>query len=135
MIEKHSRMHCRSSDDLKACAKERAWAIKKGTQLLNRMEGKGWRLRVHENLGWHYRVTSGPLYVGENGDGTCWAMVSDDPKTAGSGLGMWTTKDIRTKDPNKAARAALKAAKVVVDRLNEVVKAGEKACEKDNDRR
>ena len=38
-------------------------AEERGQALLKRMKGKGWKLRVHENIGWHYNVWNGPAAV------------------------------------------------------------------------
>lgn len=102
-------------------------AVASANALVKRMKGAGWRTVVFENFGWHWRVISGPVQVYPSGDGRFWAMISSEPKGSAGGLAAWTpTRNLHFKDPNRAARHALKYAEQYVSKLNEVITA---ACE------
>lgn len=96
---------------------------------LHKMHGKGWYTRVWENVGWHWCLHNGPVNVNAShsafGPPTFWAMVS--PTDGGSGgLAAWSPDHKHFRDPNKAARHAIKAARRYVDSLDSVVKMTEK---------
>ena len=99
-------------------------AVEKGNLLLAKMNGEGWELRVHENLGWHFNVSNGNLYVHESSSGRSSCLMSDGEYAgAGTGLGLWTTNDYY-EDPNEAVAKQVEVATAVVARL---VKAVEQA--------
>jgi len=103
-------------------------ATKEGEALLKRMKGNGWKLRVHENGGWHYNVTNGPLYVAPSAaDGKFFCLLSDKPDQPGWGAAIWTTRHT-DEDPNLAVQHELKEARKVVKRINEVIQVAEEAA-------
>ena len=52
---------------------------------------KGWRLRVWENLGWHFSILNGPAAIYESSvDGSFNCLISDDPKATGWGGVGWS---------------------------------------------
>ena len=97
-----------------------------GQLLLGKMRGTGWKLRVWENLGWHYSVSAGPVCVHESADGGFFALVSDDPEKAGPGASFWTRPGGYT-DPNRAVRAAVRRAVELTTRLVAVCQAARQA--------
>jgi hypothetical protein len=96
-------------------------ATKAGKVLLKKL-GKGWRLRVWENHGWHYSATRGPIAVHTHG-AEYFALIDSDPKCAGGGLAAWSTCDDRTyRDPRLAVKKAIAPVIKYVAQLNEVVR-------------
>ena len=91
-------------------------AMKHGKALLRRMKGKGWKLDVWENLGWHYAVYNGTLTVHATeyllGQTTYFTLLGDTER--GGGECYWT-EDFSSTDPNKVVERqlahALKVAK------------------------
>lgn len=83
-----------------------------GKRLLKKLRGDKWRLRVWENLGWHYAVETdriavyGPSYAGER----CFSCLLK-PHYAFFGDPSNST------DPNRAVRNTLKTAN---NRVNEL---------------
>lgn len=76
-----------------------------GKKILPTLKGKGWKMRVWENLGWHVKWCLGRinLHVHDyrGGDGPEYScLVSSDDDGCG-GAGIWTT-DFHSTDPNKA---------------------------------
>ena len=102
-------------------------AIIAGGKLLGKMEGDTWRLRVWENLGWHYSVESPPFTVFPSGACkndreprrfTC--LMTDKSDYCGTGSGMWSNNSTFA-DPNEAVRHELAAAKAVLEGLIKVM--------------
>jgi len=92
-----------------------------GKKLLKKMKGKGWKLRVWENMGWHYCVHNGGLSVypcRSKGMTKFHAMLSED---CFSDLGIWSFGFYASVDPNKAVQNKIKDARKVVNELNSVV--------------
>jgi hypothetical protein len=50
-------------------------ATKKAEELLAKMTTKGWRIRVWENLGWHYGITNGWIYITPYFDDGTWCVM------------------------------------------------------------
>lgn len=107
-----------------------------GNKLLKKMKGKGWKLRVHENLGWWFNVYNKNLSVSSNdcykqkkSEKTYYSCLMDDnPERHWGGSFIWTErsgKGYRT-DPNKAVEYQVKLARKIVDKLNKAVEAAEK---------
>ena len=102
VIEKHNKRYC-GSKTIAECNKEKALAVRAGQKLLKMMKGKGWHLHVFENLGWHYAVINGPLYV-SNDNSLYSALLSDDIEKAGWAPAYWSPGYRGFKDPNDAVR-------------------------------
>jgi hypothetical protein len=86
----------------KAEATEAAQALKK------RMKGRGWKIRVWDNIGWHFAVQNGPLNVHQCGDKySC--LLGDGV----SGCGLWHSAHdgCFDPDPNKVVRVTIERAK------------------------
>ena len=106
-----------------------------GNKLLKRMKGNGWKLRVHENLGWWFNVYNKNLSVSSNdsfkqkkNEKTYYSCLMDDnPEGNRGGSSIWTERGGRgyRTDPNKAVEYQVKLARKVVDDLNKAVKAAE----------
>lgn len=106
-------------------------AIKAGRALLRRMRGKGWKVSVWENIGWHYSVVSGPVSLSPVCGGRFMCLISDSPDRAGSGLASWTEHGAGEKymrDPNKAVRRALRYMRDVIERYDECLQAASDAA-------
>ncbi len=107
-------------------SKAKAEATKKAKALLKRMKTKGWKARVHENMGWHYSILNGGLVVHTS----YWknkysysAMLGSDP---GSGDGVWTRYPGRNfTDPNKAVQDCVEHARQILDGYAEILEAAE----------
>lgn len=96
-------------------------ATSKAVALVNRMHGKGWRIRVWENIGWHYAVVTDYLSVREYTDkkGTYYSIFMDRYKNTGTGRGDWVIDN--DTDPNRLVRRQLQRAADNVADLAEVV--------------
>ena len=106
-------------------------AVADADALVAKMKGTGWRPVVHENLGWYYKIVSGPVqvYPSRNGKEQFWAMIGGKPSDNAGGLSMWTPEKISYfKDPNRAVRAALRAVEEKMADLNETLAAARKAA-------
>lgn len=83
-----------------------ASAVKKATALAKRM-GKGWKIRVHENLGWYWRVFKGPPINHSSG-----ILEITPPYRPGDTYTAWIQSSpqfiVRHKDPKVALREAVK---------------------------
>lgn len=104
-------------------SQEKAKAIEAGRALLKRMRGRGWKLRVWQNLGWHHSVERGPLTVYPlTGRAGYHALLSDNPEGTHSGAMAWTPRGTRQhRDPNKAAAAAVKLARAYLKQATRAV--------------
>lgn len=105
--------------------KEYERAISKSNRLQKKM-GPGWKTRVWENLGWHYKLTRGPISLSESG-GEYIALINDDPNVARGGLSLWTDLSKRSRDPKEAVRSAVKYMQKIVQQHNKVMEAALKA--------
>ena len=84
-------------------------AVKDSEALVKRLKGNGWRAKVWENSGWHYKAISGPIAVMPSFfKGKFWCMIADDSNHAGCGASLWTPRPIgQHKDPNICVKEAL----------------------------
>lgn len=92
-------------------------AIKAGKDLLKQMVGKGWKLRVWENLGWHYSVYNHGMNVHQDGPASReYSVLLADDGVGSGGLGVWTDTECRFhSSPNAAVRAQMRLARSIVD--------------------
>ena len=106
----------------------KAQAYKAAKSALSKMRGKGWRSVVHENLGWHFRLLSGPVQVYQSSDGKFWAMIGGSPNDSTGGLAAWTPSEYGNfTDPNRAVAYARKFVTKHADNVLAVLKAVEYA--------
>lgn len=97
-------------------------ATRAGKALLRRMKGHGWKLRVYENLGWHYSVETNRIHVvgpSHPGEETFMALMSPH-------YSYFSGEVQHRKDPNKAVKILLAGARARADELMRTV---QKACE------
>jgi hypothetical protein len=84
--------------------------------------GKGWAVRVWENIGWHFCLKKWPISVYKDiyvdGPPTWWALVGED---GNSGLAMWTPDDVTYDEPGPAIKAAVVATHECLNGLISVV--------------
>ena len=107
----------------------KAKAEKLAKNLVKRMKGSGWRPMVFENMGWHWRVVSGPVQVYPSDGDRFWCMIGGKAKGDAGGLAMWTPTPCKHfKDPNRAVREALKHVESKMADLNEALAAARKAA-------
>lgn len=99
-------------------------AQRNAKRLLRKLKGKGWRIDVWENLGWHFRLLLGPLQITER-DGQYWTLMSDTPESGG-GSYLWATQT-ESSDPNRAVRLQVRKAREKVEQLHSLVKGVEDA--------
>lgn len=95
-------------------------AISKAKKLLKKVKGKGWKISVWENLGWHYCLRGDFISLYEHQDKTYHAMISTDIDGIG-GLAMWTGNRYY-KNPNTAINYAIKKAEKCLAELTNAVK-------------
>lgn len=111
----------------------------RGQKLVNRLikkTGGKWKLRVWENLGWHFHAECGSIQVNQSGIRKYWTLMSDDITHAGGGCTLWSLDDKVFpyrgvpecfSTPEEAVLAQLQEAKKVVLNLLDVV---DKNCQK-----
>lgn len=92
-------------------------------ELLARMTTKGWKIRVHKTLSWHYNLVNGNLSLHPScRKYFCLLSGNEHP---GSGKGIWT--DIGFfKDPNEAVRFCVNEARAVLIELIGIVEKAER---------
>ena len=90
--------------------------VKKAKALAKRM-GKGWKTRVHENLGWRFGVYKGPATDHNSG-----ILEITPPHGAGDTYTAWIQSSpqfiVRHKDPKIALREAVKLFDAHIENLN-----------------
>jgi hypothetical protein len=120
-----------SHESREASMRTKAEATKLGKQLVEKLRKgtgcKDWRLRVWENIGWHYEADCGPISVYPVSsepieDERYHTLISDHPFKCHYGALMFSEgRDTYcSKDPVKVVRRAVKRVVAVVERLNAV---------------
>ena len=98
---------------------------------LKRMKTKGWKIHVHQNIGWHWCLENldGHLTLNPTYDGLRFYTLLSDGSCPHSGSINWSGsyKDNRHEDPNDAVAAQLKAAQLYRDGISAWVKQVEDA--------
>jgi hypothetical protein len=88
------------------------------TELMSKLKGKGWKLRVHENLGWHYAADKGNVHVhpvhnrGEKPKFMC--LIAGRADECGWGDCDWSTK-FAHHDPIKVIKHELRSVQEVTN--------------------
>jgi len=86
----------------------KAEATVAGKTLLRQLKGKGWKLDVWENLGWHYRARNGALTVWPYAHrGLIYYDCLFSLIHPGSGDGRYMERGRRHLEPDKAVKAQL----------------------------
>lgn len=89
--------------------------------------GKGWKVRVWENLGWHHAATKGGLSVSSGYDNKYGCMMTDSFDSVGSGCTLYPgTK--RFKDPRRAVRETVRAVEPIVKEIMAIYNLAKKEC-------
>lgn len=86
----------------------RSEAVHVAQRTLKKMKGKGWRYKVHENMGWFFTVYRGDLSIGYH-FGKYSSLLSTRPN-GGGGETFWTDRYHHT-DPNKVVAHQLRIAR------------------------
>jgi hypothetical protein len=109
----------------------KAAAQKRAEQLRKQMQGKGWKIRVHENMGWHFNLRLGPVQLHEesmNGKKWYFCLIGTDLVSSG-GLAMWTDSEAHqrasSKDPNKCVQHAIEFARAIINMHSDNLKIAE----------
>lgn len=106
----------------------RAEATRWGRRQLKKFRGKGWRMRVWNNMGWHVAFHNHGLNVrcqpSAFSHTLFHALLSDECRGSG-GLAAWSPGYRQYRDPNKSAQAAIRAARAYVNHLNTAVEQAE----------
>lgn len=104
-------------------------AVATAKSTIRQLKGKAWKFLVYENLGWHWKVVSGPVQIYPSSDktGRFWCMIGDTPKDCAGGAAFWTPGVKYFKDPNRAVRYALSYAQSYYDQLTETIEAAKQA--------
>lgn len=95
-------------------------AVTRGRALLARMRGQGWRLRVWQNLGWHYQCSNGTLHVyvslPSRGDALAryWTLMGYD---SGGRTELTQPGCPNFTDPNAAVLAQVRFAREYIEML------------------
>ncbi|MBD3405073.1 MAG: hypothetical protein GF411_02920 [Candidatus Lokiarchaeota archaeon] len=99
----------------------RAEATKKAEALKSRLQGQGWKIRVWENIGWHYSIenTHCNLTVSEF-IGKFGVSLSDERGYPGDPA-FWHDSDDYRDDPNEAIRVKLQHCREFVDNMDVIV--------------
>ena len=91
--------------------------------LQKRMTSKGWQIDVWENIGWHYSLYNGPIALHPGFNDRYFTLMSEQLPAPGqrpSGSIHWSQRPF-FRDPNKAVRDQVKAARAYLDsRLAEI---------------
>jgi hypothetical protein len=95
-----------------------------------RMKSKGWKIRVWENLGWHFEIKKGTIQLHEashNGRRPYyWTLMGSELNSYGGEtylLADETPKiDMQIYDPNDAYLRQLKVAKAHLDKIAKAIK-------------
>jgi|ERR1700687_4416838 len=95
-------------------------AIAAAKLTIKKLNSKGWKYKVWDNLGWHFNVYRGPLRMGFHW-GNYSSLLSNDACVGGE---MYWTDTFRSPDPNEVVDHQIELAKAHVDRcLMAIVKA------------
>lgn len=83
----------------------KAAAKKAGEALRKKLKGKGWKIRVWENIGWHLSAQLGRMTV-HGVPGNWWTLLGK----GSAGEIFWSPRCKGFQDPNAAVRHQLKIA-------------------------
>lgn len=99
-------------------------ATRRGKAMLRLMKTKGWRLCIHENMGWHYCLRCGSMAVYESRDdrGLWYSTLAGTTIPAPGGYPPWTDSK-HFKDPNRAVAHQLFMMQRHITGLHEVLNA------------
>ena len=110
----------------------KAEATAAAKRCLKKMRTSGWKIRVFENMGWHWRLQNGYLAVADVGygksTGRYHAMMSS--VSGASGTPSWWYCDATSTDPNKVIRLQLRRALEFANHINEIVAGAAKVLER-----
>jgi hypothetical protein len=87
-------------------------AMQAAKALRKKMTGRNWKIRVWENLGWHYQVHRSRISVLEAIDGRGNRRYYTSCSMATDGIGTpveWSVRKPSFTDPNQAVQAQLNA--------------------------
>lgn len=100
----------------------------RGAQALRRkLKGKGWKIKLWENMGWHYCLQLGPLRVDrDRSDGFYSVLMGEKQEDNVGGSYLWLVR-AGFLDPNCAVTMQIRKARKTVDRLNALVNSVEDA--------
>lgn len=90
----------------------------------DRLHGRGWRIKVWENLGWHVAWTKGSaeVYEGRRIIGYSYScLISDEPNKPGSGSSEWSTHAGSFSTPLQAYLHEVAAVRKYFSRVNSVL--------------
>lgn len=96
-------------------------AIALAKALKGKMETRGWRIRVWENLGWHYGIESRWIHVYPASIGYSAYLNSYGDYSTGDSCGYWNGSMMAvesSKDPNEAVARRICSAQMHANELN-----------------
>lgn len=113
-----------------ACGSQCTWAayqlaVAKSAELARRL-GAGWQPRVHENMGWYWGVSNGPVSVSPGYGDTYHCLISDTDESSG-GLGVWTPEKNYAKTPEAAIKLAMRGVRDYTKYITEAAARAEDA--------
>ena len=101
--------------------KGKAIAMAEAKKALALMTAPGWKIDIFHNINWVWYLNNAYITVYPVENGQFYAMMGDY-RGGGGGLSVWTpSRPTYFRDPNKAARAALKAATSYVRALDGII--------------
>jgi hypothetical protein len=95
--------------------------------LKRRLNGKGWKIEVYENLGWHFKVRNDYLNVYGKEFADKYSCLMADTKEGAGGLSLWHVNNY-AKDPNVSVRKQIEHAEAVVSILVQAVNGARKSA-------
>jgi len=132
ILERHTAYYCAEGKNRGVCIRDRKRAIAEAREVRAKMKTKGWRVRVFENLGWHWNLFNGYITLSGDGCGVTKsvkysAMMADSLPPGGS-PNFWYPGPGKGyfKDPNKAVDYVFKSAKQFVREVHSVVEKQER---------
>jgi len=108
-------------------------ATEKAEKLLSKMTTKGWKIRVWDNLGWHYALEHPcgmSLHVHEYGEKTSY-MPYLSPDDHGGDCSIWHDPDQDADDPNEAVQKKIMYAQAYLEPYIQCIEKAEKMLYED----
>ncbi|MFA5766566.1 MAG: hypothetical protein WC919_01415 [Candidatus Paceibacterota bacterium] len=96
----------------------------KGTAMMRKLKGTGWKLSVHENCGWYFSAHNKYISIHES-HGKFFALFSIKPENVPCGDSFWPDSG-HFDDPQEAVEAFMKEARFFLNNVRRAVDYTEK---------
>lgn len=97
--------------------KTKAQVTAEAKKTLKQMKTKGWEIRVHENLGWHWCLENVGGHFCIHGEDNCYWTLLSDGDYAHTGSVDWNARK-EFSDPNRAVDHQLTLAREHRDKIS-----------------